>query len=129
MTLTADATGTSAGLVCGLTAVMGFTPVVGFASVLATGVAATRGLAEKSATDLAFDFTATVLATGFFAAGAALTTLGFVRFAAGLGFTDDFSGAGAGTDAAACKAWIGAIGSSIAVRAMICMIFIWLTIV
>ncbi|MBO9432870.1 hypothetical protein J7394_01555 [Ruegeria sp. R13_0] len=100
------------------------------AALAASGFVAVRGLAVNFATGSALGFDAAGLGCAFLAVEARLAGAGFAAcLATGLGAVARFAAglAGAGSDAVLRSACKGAIGSSMADRAMICIIFIWLT--
>ncbi|WP_425083339.1 hypothetical protein [Ruegeria profundi] len=100
------------------------------AALAAAGFAAWRGLAVNFATGSALGFDAAGLDCTFLAVEARLAGAGFAAgLATGLGEAARFAAglAGAGSDAVLRSTCKGAIGSSMADRAMICIIFIWLT--
>ncbi|WP_299896090.1 hypothetical protein [uncultured Ruegeria sp.] len=109
----------------------GFGAGLAFTAVSTLGVAAARGFAENSAglgLGSGFGVTATTFFTGFFATAVFWAAEFDTRGAVALALTVVFLTGFAGADAAECSACTGAMGSSNAERATICMIFIWLTI-
>ncbi|WP_300067436.1 hypothetical protein [uncultured Ruegeria sp.] len=108
--------------------VSGFATAAGCAFAFGAAAVA-RGFAENATTgsDFGFGFGA-----GFLAAGEALTAPGFARFVTGFAVAERFGagflGAEGSAEVGVFSALIDAIGSSIADRVMICMIFSWFTI-